>query len=271
MPNPEAGNPYEKLQTKLNNHYLPKKNKHYARYQFLKLRPNPGESTSSYAARLREKATDCEFGDTHDDRILEHIIQTIENKTLIHKSINKAWDLTQFLIEAAQMENIKRQVCDITSPEAEVKAGVNREGQAPKPRQKRLIEYNHQGNNITKPGFPETAQDRSRRDDEEPARRHINANIVGTIIEKETTAQLLERDVGNAIKKITFPQYADQQVPRELIPRNKALDKTIKVGESNGPLRKIHQSVQTMTTLYKRLQIAFKPRKLHEHKNVNKL
>jgi hypothetical protein len=50
---------------------------------------------------------------------------------------------------------------------------------------------------------------------------------VGTIIEKETTAQLLERDVGNAIKKITFPQYADQQVPRELIPRNKALDKTI--------------------------------------------
>jgi glycyl-tRNA synthetase alpha subunit len=108
LPNPESGNPYEKLRTKLNNHYLPKKNKHYARYQFLKLRPNPGESTSSYAARLREKATDCEFVDTHDDRILEHIIQTLENKTLIHKSINKAWDLTQFLIEAAQMENIKQ-------------------------------------------------------------------------------------------------------------------------------------------------------------------
>jgi hypothetical protein len=96
----------------------------------------------------------------------------------------------------------------------------------PKPRQKRLIEYNNQGNN-TNLGFPETAQNRSRRDDEEPARRHINVNIVGTIIEKETTAQLLERDVGNAIKKISFPQYADQQVPRELIPRNKALDKTI--------------------------------------------
>ena len=92
LPNPEAGNPYEKLRTKLNNHYLPKKNRHYARYQFLKIRPNPGESTSSYAARLREKATDCEFGDTHDDRILEHIIQTIENKTLIHKSINDGFN-----------------------------------------------------------------------------------------------------------------------------------------------------------------------------------
>ncbi|CAB4041065.1 Hypothetical predicted protein [Paramuricea clavata] len=63
-------------------------------------------------------------------------IPTIENKTLIHKSINKGWDLTQFLIEAAQMENIKRQVSDITSPEVEVKARVNREAQTPKPRQR---------------------------------------------------------------------------------------------------------------------------------------
>ena len=30
LPNPETGNPYEKMRTKLNNHYLPKKNKHYA-------------------------------------------------------------------------------------------------------------------------------------------------------------------------------------------------------------------------------------------------
>jgi hypothetical protein len=108
------------------------------------------------------------------------------------------------------MENTKRQVLDITSPEAEVKARVNREAQTPKTRQKRLIEYNHQGNN-TNPDFPENGQNRSRRDDKEPARCHTNANIVGTIIEKETTAQLLERDVGNAIKKIIFPQYADQQ------------------------------------------------------------
>ena len=42
LPDPETGNLYEKMRTKLNNHYLPKKNKHYSRYQFLKLRPNPG-------------------------------------------------------------------------------------------------------------------------------------------------------------------------------------------------------------------------------------
>ena len=56
LPDPESGNRYEKLRAKLKNHYLPKRNKHYARHQFLKLRPsNPGESTTTYAARLREK------------------------------------------------------------------------------------------------------------------------------------------------------------------------------------------------------------------------
>ena len=120
LPNPETGNPYEKLRSKLNGYYLPKKNEHYARYQFLNLRRQSGESTSSYAALLREKSTDCEFGDTRDDRILEHIIQTTDNKTLIQKSINKAQDLTQFLTKAAQMENIKRQDTDITAPEAAV-------------------------------------------------------------------------------------------------------------------------------------------------------
>ncbi len=201
LPNPETGNPYEKLRTKLNNHYLPKKNKHYARYQFLKLRPNPGESTSNYAARLREKATDCEFGDTHDDRILEHIIQTIENKTLIQKAINKAWDLSQFLIEATQMENIKQQVTDITSPEASVKA--SRASQTPKTMREKLIEYNHTSNNFN-PDFPEHARIRNRKDENETAQPHNSANIVGTITIKETIAQPSASGAENAIKKTIF-------------------------------------------------------------------
>ena len=50
----------------------------------------------SYATRLREKATGGEFGNTSDDRILEHLIQKIENETLIQKCIFKGWTLTQF-------------------------------------------------------------------------------------------------------------------------------------------------------------------------------
>ena len=39
-------------------------------------------------------------------RILEHIIQTIDNKKLIEKAISKMLDLTQLLTEASQTEDI---------------------------------------------------------------------------------------------------------------------------------------------------------------------
>ena len=72
-----------------------------------------GETISAYAARLREKAKECEFGDTFDERILEHIIQTIDNKKLIERAISKTWDLTRFLTEASQTEDIARQIQDM--------------------------------------------------------------------------------------------------------------------------------------------------------------
>ena len=101
LPDPEMGDVYTKLPTKLNYHFTPKKNKHHARYLFLKMRPHVGETISVYAARLREKAKGCEFGDTLDERILEHVIQTIDNKKLIERAISKTWDLTRFLTEAS--------------------------------------------------------------------------------------------------------------------------------------------------------------------------
>ena len=70
-----------------NDYFVPKRNKHYSRYMFLKLRPNIGETTVAYATRLREKAHDCDFGTNNDERILEHLLQTIENKMLIQKCI----------------------------------------------------------------------------------------------------------------------------------------------------------------------------------------
>ena len=90
------------------------------------MRPRSEESINSYAAGLREKAQDCEFGTTHDERILEHIIQTIDNKALIQKAINKEWNLTQFLREAGQMEDIKRQVTDMKQDQAAGAHSINR-------------------------------------------------------------------------------------------------------------------------------------------------
>lgn len=118
LPDPmDELNEYEKLKRKLNDYFMPKKNKHYARYLFLKMKQTHGETTTMYAARLREKANECEFGTACEDRILEHLIQTINNQGLIQKAINKKWNLTQFLTEAAQMEDTSVQVSGMKIPE----------------------------------------------------------------------------------------------------------------------------------------------------------
>ena len=70
------------------------------------MKPTAGESTETYATRLREKSQECKFGGTCDERILEHLIQTIENESLIQKCISKEWNLSQFLTEAGQIEDI---------------------------------------------------------------------------------------------------------------------------------------------------------------------
>ena len=111
----ESLNEYEKLRKKLNDYFLPKRNKHHARYIFLKSKPIAGEKTVTYATRLREKAQDCEFGSAAqcDERILEHLIQTIENESLIQRCISKGWSLSQFLTEAGQIEDISLQMRDM--------------------------------------------------------------------------------------------------------------------------------------------------------------
>ncbi len=85
---PEVEDVYLKVRTKLKGHFTPKKNKDHARYSFWKMTPDMGETTSAYAARLGEKAKECEFGATFHERILEHIIKTTENK-MIEKAFSK--------------------------------------------------------------------------------------------------------------------------------------------------------------------------------------
>ncbi len=110
LPDGAEGNAYKKLTDKLNAYFTPKKNKHHARYLFTKTRQAAGESTSSYAARLRQKAKECDFGANKDDRILEHLIQTIDNQSLIQKTISKTWTLEQILTEAGQLEDMSLQM-----------------------------------------------------------------------------------------------------------------------------------------------------------------
>ena len=109
LQDPMEGDVYSKLNEKLTDYYAPKKNAHYARYLFLKMRPNVGESTVSYAARLREKAVNCEFYDL-DERILEQIIQTTDNAELVRKVLHKKLTLQQTLAEMQVLEDTSTQV-----------------------------------------------------------------------------------------------------------------------------------------------------------------
>ncbi|CAG2185582.1 unnamed protein product [Mytilus edulis] len=109
----EGEDEYKVLKNKLNKYYLPKKNKHHARYLFLKMKPFRDEYTVTYVMRLREKAHACEFEATCDERILEHCIQTITNQDLIKRAISKGWNLDKFVEEAGQMEDTCLQMKDM--------------------------------------------------------------------------------------------------------------------------------------------------------------
>ena len=85
------------------------------------MRPTFEETTNAYAFRLKEKANDYKFEANCDERILEHLIQTTQNRSLIQKAINKKWDLTWFLTEAAQIEDTFLQISDMKIPQDEKK------------------------------------------------------------------------------------------------------------------------------------------------------
>ena len=76
----------------------------------MKMRPEIGDTTVAYATRLGEKAPECDLGTDCDERILEHLIQTFGNKSLIQKCTPKSWTLQECLIEAGQFEDILLQM-----------------------------------------------------------------------------------------------------------------------------------------------------------------
>nr|MCS5549955.1 hypothetical protein [Gammaproteobacteria bacterium] len=104
---------YAVLENKLDKYFLPKKNKHHARCTFLRMKQERVEKIGSYVSRLREKANDCEFGETMEAGILEQCIQNVDNKELIRKAISKGWELDKFIEEAAQIEGTNFQMKDM--------------------------------------------------------------------------------------------------------------------------------------------------------------
>lgn len=88
----------------------PRQNKHHSRYVFLKLSPEHDETTQEFAARLRKASHGCEYGDNQDDRILERLIQHCTNESLVRKCVSNRWNLTEFLKQAGEADDIRLQM-----------------------------------------------------------------------------------------------------------------------------------------------------------------
>lgn len=71
----------ENMKRKLNNHH--------AWHRFKKQKLELTESIVSYTARMRYQVRECEFGNREDKGILEHLIQTIRDKELVKRTIQK--------------------------------------------------------------------------------------------------------------------------------------------------------------------------------------
>ena len=105
-------NEYTQLIAKLDQHFLPKKNKDYARFKLGNLIQQDDEPMATYYARIREIAKKCSYTD-EDDAIRDHIIKTMRNNAIRVKAIRNNWTLQQILDEAAISEQAQLQAREI--------------------------------------------------------------------------------------------------------------------------------------------------------------
>ena len=105
----EAGeDAYAQLINKLNKHFLPKKNKDFARFQFGNLKQSHDESLSRYYTRIREIARKCDFSN-ESEAIRDHLIKTMTNNVIRIKAMRKNWTVDEILEEAELDEETRAQ------------------------------------------------------------------------------------------------------------------------------------------------------------------
>ena len=112
LPDVESTGPpadeYTKFILKLDKHFLPKKNKDYARFQLGNLQQAEDESLANYFARVREIAKKYEYHD-ENDTIRDHLIKTMRNRRIRVKAMWQGWTLQEILHEAAIDEETNQQ------------------------------------------------------------------------------------------------------------------------------------------------------------------
>ena len=113
LPDPtsnEGDNAYTILIRKIDQHFQPKQNKDFPRFQMSELKQNTDKRIADYYTRLREIAKKCDYGTPENDAIRDHLIQTMINNNIRSKAIRNNWVLNRILTEAALEEQTLEQI-----------------------------------------------------------------------------------------------------------------------------------------------------------------
>jgi hypothetical protein len=105
-------NEYTRLIHKLDQHFLQRKNKDYARFKLGNLVQQDDEPMATYYARIREIAKKCSYTD-ENDAIRDHLIKTMHNNAIRVEAIRNNWTLQEILDEAAITEQAQLQAKEI--------------------------------------------------------------------------------------------------------------------------------------------------------------
>lgn len=105
-------NEYTRLIYKLDQHFLPKKPKDYARFKFGNFVQQDDEPMANYYARIREVAKKCSYTD-ESNAIRDHLIKTMRNNAIRVKTIRNNWSLQEILDQATITEQAQLQSKEI--------------------------------------------------------------------------------------------------------------------------------------------------------------
>ena len=112
LPDPsdqDGDDAYSTLIRKLDNHFMPKKNKDFARFQLSEMKQQSNERLADYYAKVRDIARKCDYGTYEDDAIRDHLIRTMHNDKIRSKAIRDSLTLDRILSEAALDEQTTEQ------------------------------------------------------------------------------------------------------------------------------------------------------------------
>ena len=95
---------------KLNNHFVPRKNKHHARFRLQQNQQKSHQTIMQFYLECRELVRDCQYRNMVDELLLDHhLIFEIKNDRLREKAIEKEWNLQRFLeVESRQLASSRQ-------------------------------------------------------------------------------------------------------------------------------------------------------------------